>query len=748
MAGGGLPTVRLNGAQIISFQDLIPDILLSVRAAPSDIPHTGPSLSFSEALASVGLGALFGVGGGSDAHLLGQHTVRMSPISTANLNPYGQTFCIAHPGQHVLVPVLLNNTNPTSIKYSLTPLGYREDAAGHDNAKAVGKVERVELGAKELKAIEHARQEALQVARSVASAKRNSEDYDEYDDDEDDEVLHIPGTQDLQKSQSLVHIRLSKPGVLRLDRVLDASNVEARLVYPGEVAIVPCPRASFAPVSALGEGQNVRCAVPWLSSGSGENLDLNIDVFGVPPLSLRWQRSVNGRTEPFMVEGIEGDDHVHTGSSDSRRYASAGYRAAQQLSIPLTVTLDALGKHTYVLESVTDALGNMVSAGATGVDGPSLGNFNETTRSVDVLRRPAVAFKHCGPGNPTSLLIGSEAQLAVVAKEADVLDAPWEVDVKYHPLEQQDGKKSKLKPWKKTISTSGDRKELAIQANAPGEYTITHVKGRYCEGDVLSPDVCKVVERPLPTAEIEWKKIHECSGDIGVSASLVMHGTPPFQVFYSMQRDDESAHELVKTFGTSRGEFTIQPDRSGHYTFTFLSISDANYKRVALKGPSVDQIVHPMASADFVYNASGGRARKKISNCEGKEVDVEVELKGTGPWNLEVQVVGPKGSEIVKIPKITTNRKTVSIPIPAAVDQEGGSFEVDLGMWTCLCSFKLLTVVALRSERRGRLRLQATPLCTWCSCQCPTGEGDVKSHSTFNKNLTVCLAYSEVLRCG
>lgn len=57
--------------------------------------------------------------------------------------------------------------------------------------------------------------------------------------------------------------------------------------------------------------------------------------------------------------------------------------------------------------------------------------------------------------------------------------------------------------------------------------------------------------------------------------------------------------------------------------------------------------------------------------------------QGTGPWNLDVQVVGPKGSEIIPIKKITSPRKTIQIPIPAAIDRDGGSFEIDLGNWMC-----------------------------------------------------------------
>ena len=57
-----------------------------------------------------------------------------------------------------------------------------------------------------------------------------------------------------------------------------------------------------------------------------------------------------------------------------------------------------------------------------------------------------------------------------------------------------------------------------------------------------------------------------------------------------------------------------------------------------------------------------------LSNCQG-----------TGPWNLEVQVVGPKSSENILIPNIESSRKKLGIRIPEKIDKEGGAFEIDLG---------------------------------------------------------------------
>jgi len=115
------------------------------------------------------------------------------------------------------------------------------------------------------------------------------------------------------------------------------------------------------------------------------------------------------------------------------------------------------------------------------------------------------------------------------------------------------------------------------------------------------------------------------SGDTGVSATLVLHGIPPFQVYYRVQRDNQPPRELSKTFASSRGELTLQPERSGHYIFTFVQMSDTYYKRVQLNGPSIEQVVHPLAAADFVTSHTGNR--RMMSSCEGGMVGVDVDLR-------------------------------------------------------------------------------------------------------------------------
>ena len=487
---------------------------LRVCVAPFDSAHVFTSSTARPNLVSTGqsfsiLDLIPGLGSsnGRDAHILGQHTVRMSPISTAHLNFNSETFCIPDDGQSILIPVLLNNTNPTNVRYTLTPLGFLatqgEKEKKGSSSPGIGRVERFDLNAKDLKAIENARLESLEAARTAVWTNSDPEDIDEYDDDDEDPALPRSDGSTLQRTQTLAHLRVHKPGVLSLDRILDSSNIEARLVYPTELTIAPCPRAAFVNDGVISQESDVRCAHPGLPSGAGEDLHLKIDLFGVPPLSLRWIKESPSKRESFMVEGIEGDTVAHLQShEEGRRVSGTGYKVPQHLTVPLTVTLDSVGHHSYILESVTDALGNVV---------PIKGDPVKSRRSTQVLRRPTVSFQNCAPGRPAPLLIGSTSQLKVAVQRYDADDLGWNVSVKYQPPTDEGSKSStkRLKPWTRVFSTPDESAELKIAAEAPGEYSIVGLKGRYCEGDVLSPDVCKVVEKPYPTAEIAWKKIHE-----------------------------------------------------------------------------------------------------------------------------------------------------------------------------------------------------------------------------------------------
>ena len=132
----------------------------------------------------------------------------------------------------------------------------------------------------------------------------------------------------------------------------------------------------------------------------------------------------------------------------------------------------------------------------------------------------SVAFRGCstGPDKTVSLLHGKTTKLLVSLNEVDTLDAPWTAKIRFQPplaLESQEsasrGKSGRMtaQPWINEYTIPRDKKTIAVEVDQAGDYTIVSVSGSACPGEVLSPETCRVVEQPLPTAEIEFKSIHE-----------------------------------------------------------------------------------------------------------------------------------------------------------------------------------------------------------------------------------------------
>lgn len=199
-----------------------------------------------------------------------------------------------------MIPVLLNNTKPSHIRYTIS----------HPNSQ---KVDTIDIGTRELRLIEEQLQQALQVTKNAANGKTdqyNEEDWDGEDEEEEitetsdgQRLLGSAASQKLEKTQSIVHLKVTKPGTVRLIRVLDSTTSNTARIYPNEIPVVPCPRVSFVP-DKIASGNDIRCV--------GSKEELGVKVYGVPPLTLKWHREINGRREHFSVDRIEGSPEVST----------------------------------------------------------------------------------------------------------------------------------------------------------------------------------------------------------------------------------------------------------------------------------------------------------------------------------------------------------------------------------------------------------------------------------------------------
>ena len=198
--------------------------------------------------------------------------------------------------------MLFNNTNPSFIRYSLSPLN-------DPTAKTF-----VDVHSRELKSL---------LARRAKSGSHQGGFHQENEEESPDEAFErefeeydrpsskkhiqdsstgsgVPGLYPpLQKTQSLWYIRVNKPGVLRLEGAGGRGSSDAVRIRSVETTVVHCPSVRFTGEQKDARDAAVRC--------TGDEEQLSLKVYGVPPLSLQWQREAGGKREQFLVEGIDGD---------------------------------------------------------------------------------------------------------------------------------------------------------------------------------------------------------------------------------------------------------------------------------------------------------------------------------------------------------------------------------------------------------------------------------------------------------
>lgn len=203
-------------------------------------------------------------------HLTGQHTVHLLPHGTARLAPERVCQCVDARAP-VMLPVVFHHLEPALLEYSVTD---------------------VERGTKRVLSIKAPKTQAL---------LRNAVAYAPDADDAPDVPPHARGlslqerkrlraaarerTQRSDDGETVHELRLTQPGLVRLERVLDKNRNEAQLVDAPDVLLVTCPAASF-----------VRAApADYCPNDDGA---LTVRVAGVAPLELTYTHVARAGAAP------------------------------------------------------------------------------------------------------------------------------------------------------------------------------------------------------------------------------------------------------------------------------------------------------------------------------------------------------------------------------------------------------------------------------------------------------------------
>lgn len=487
----------------------------------------------------------------------------------------------------------------------------------------------------------------------------------------------------LSATQHLYNIDIYHIGLIRLERVLDKDNMDIR-IDRSEALVVECPSASFLPdppnptTEKSSETENHKCI--------GDTEDFGLVVKGLAPLSLTYQQIINGRRKLVKLDGItSGHSFTPLISMETSTLAeklSISHRPeytwaeANSIEIPFNLSLTTPGRLLYHLESLKDACGHRFdfdkSREAIKLSNPSFID----TKTVQVHSNSQISFVGCGntEDEPLRLLKGKSVSLQIkIQEQNDLPDPPWIAQISYEPFKAISSS-SELSgtpsSWRKELLFNNLEKSLTVKE--AGIYEIKSLQGKYCQGNILVPSTCSVIEQPTPTIDLNFTSITDkCSGEIGLQANFLLTGKPPFKLHYLISQLGRPPQSKVKVIQHSRDEILIQPDSPGQFEYSFVRLDDQFYQGVEIFGKTIKQTVHPLAHARFVR---GGKD-ENIWSCSGESVEAELELRGASPYSVAYQIVG---EDPHVVGGISSSHATLDIPIPKRYVKKGGSFIVSL----------------------------------------------------------------------
>lgn len=534
----------------------------------------------------------------TSSHLLGRYHVHILPESTAWLNPSKQSFCVGgeHSPDKVEIPVRLNATEPIFVQLNRIEFNTLEESSLNFTKKELKKM-RMET----------------------------SED-----------------------SLSYIRLPVKNPGLYRLGRVIDSSNMDVRL-YATDVLVTSCPSAYI-----IGGDVNDKCV--------GETDAPKIVIDGVPPLKVKYGRSIRNQESLFSVQSVQPEGFVspllYGGLPQSGpiwRGEALEWAASSTVEVEMDTSLQTTGSWMYTIDEVEDALGNKINYS-------ELTSRMMATKSLSygfmVHTRPQIRFQNCDAEKPLKLAKGTKAQLPMsLSGTAD--NGPYTVEFEKTSLEGDDNKKF--------VETFKDDHKVTV--SEPGVYKLKSIKGKYCEGDILESSQCIVYAPPEPTLQVDFNEITDiCAGSVGIRAELSFTGTPPFKIRCKVLKDGQHIDTKTITVSQSRDTFEYKPHEAGEYSYEFIILEDDLYKNIQLNDMKYTQSIRALAGASFIQK----NPHKKCCSSDSAEFDVQ--LVGEAPFTLEYEIT--HGS--AKKTKFTKENLDGQFSIQTPPLKSGGRYTITL----------------------------------------------------------------------
>ena len=193
---------------------------------------------------------------------------------------------------------------------------------------------------------------------------------------------------------------------------------------------------------------------------------------------------------------------------------------------------------------------------------------------------------------------------------------------------------------------------LVLDVSTAGDYTIVSVSNDFCAGTVQGNAV--VIVNPLPTATISGGGSFCAGGSLDLTIDLT--GAPDWDVEIANDVDSDGVIDFTETITLSNASETYTVSDS--LMWFIDAVVDANGCSNTVNSDTTLVTIDQLPIVSFTFGDT--------AFCAGEEIQVIVELSGTGPWTLDYAIDG--GPENV------------------VVDASPFSFPVNVGGDCCLSS--------------------------------------------------------------
>ncbi|KAG0258256.1 hypothetical protein BG011_003411 [Mortierella polycephala] len=461
-----------------------------------------------------------------------------------------------------------------------------------------------------------------------------------------------------EDGKTVYNLRANSAGAYKLHKIQDKDGVDVRFYHDREAFVVNCPEARIDDYKDTLE----RC------SGKGD-VEVPIIVRGLPPWTVTYRRhSLKKETQELLIESepIGYSSPLLKGWSPP---ATPNYSWAKQHEMNLSVSLGLAtpGEYSFQVTRVKDGCGNVID-----VQTLVARNLREAEiRHVNVRERPSVTMV-CDPRKPIKIVNMGDSPTADIGLEIKRGTAPYNVGYVYQKSDLDEPQAMK------DIEVLEGNRTPHITAQLPGLYTLSHINDAFCEGEIGLPRDCSITVASHPTVDVISHPINDsCVGAIGVTVDATFTGEGPWTVCFEVWRNGRlMSRNVCHDSRKPRLNVELKPDLSGNFQYIFTTVSDKNYRNIKVDLPPIFQNIHPQPSASFVGDRTG------IKTCRGSTKTLDVELFGTGPWDIEYRVI--RGADIQLFTERNISQKMTTLTLPPF--EREGIYSVDLGRVTDLAN--------------------------------------------------------------